>query len=140
MDKTKIFMVVTAIISMICFNFNKLLHIVLSTICDNIYDTSVPVYGPYMRVKPIRLQLATIDNEICTNKMELLLNWYWDTDIGGITTSNILMQGRVVSLQYTKKFSDNPTKVYKCIIDTEDQKIIINSVGDDILFEELKFI
>lgn len=140
MDKTNLFMAVTAIISVVSFNFNKILNIILSFICDNIYDESVPVIGPYMNIKPIIVDFAIVDQQVCTNKINLLMNWYWDTDIGGITTSDILIKGNNVAIQYRKKYSDRPSKVYKCIIDVENKKIIRGTDTSDILFEELKMI
>lgn len=134
------FMMVTAVISVVCFNFNKILHFVLSLVCDNIYDESVPVFGPYMNVKPIILELAMVDQQVCTNKMNLLMNWYWNTDIGGITTSDILVKGNNIAIQYRKKYSECPSKVYKCIINIENQKITQGDKTTDILFEELKMI
>lgn len=140
MDKVKIFMTVTALISVICFNFNRALYVVLCWICKNLRDDSIPVYGPYMRVKPISILFAITDKQTCTNKIKLLTNWYWDNDIRGLTLSHLPVDGRIIAINYTKKYSNNPYQVHKCIINTVTEKIVIDEKENDIIFEELKMI
>jgi hypothetical protein len=134
-------MYITAFISIVCFNFNKVLNMVLTLICDNMYDDVVPVFGPYMNMTPIVIEYAVVDNVECTNKLKLLTNWYWNSDIGGILTSNILLKGEKIAIQYKKKYSENqPDKTNICIINIKKNKVTIENKTKNILFEELKII
>ena len=137
--KTKAFLCVTAVISIVCFNFNKVLYTVLSFICTTFNDNSSPVHGPYMNIKPIIIDLAMIDDNVCTNKLNLLVNWYWDCDIDGILTSNLLLPGRHIIIQYRKKYN-NSNKTYRLYIDRDRNTITRGRTINNILFEEIKLI
>jgi hypothetical protein len=150
MGKTEVFMVITAIISVLCFNFNKFLNYILTMVSDNMYDESVLVYGPYMKSKPVVVDRVLIDEEVFTNKMCLLLNWKWNFDISGITLSDIriLKQDATVMVLYYKKKHENSDKSYGIEIDFVDNTVTkINTPGDTvekntvrILFEEVRLI
>jgi hypothetical protein len=138
MDKTKMFMMATAIISMICFNFNKLLKFILLLVFENIYDESVIVYGPYMKSKPIVVEMVMIDENIYTNKSRLLLNWNWDFDIMGFLTSDILMMkpdALNMAIQYKKKYGD--CQIHNVFIDLKKNTITKNGNTENIVFEEI---
>lgn len=140
MNKTTIFMSVTAIISTICFNFNKIIDYILMFINENLYDDSVIPYGPYMKTKPIDVELVMIDEHIFTNKMKLLLNWKWNFDISGITMSDILLlkpHAKILVLQYTKKYSKTPSQTTTIKINIANNTILENDTIGEILFGEI---
>jgi hypothetical protein len=113
MGKTKVFMAITAIISVLCFNFNKLLNYILTMVSDNMYDESVLVYGPCIKSKPIVVLNALIDGKVFTNKTDLLLNWKWDFDISGITLSDILIlkhDASIMLIHYNNKNVNDGTQ------------------------------
>ena len=133
--KTKLFLFITYIISYVCFNFNKVLREILVLVCTNIYDTSVPVIGPYMRAVPIDIKEASLDGVPYTNKMKLIINWYWDGDINGISMSDLLVNGDILRLRYIIKTS-HTTTMKCCTINIKNNTIN----GDDILFGELDLV
>ena len=140
MNKTTLFMSVTAIISTICFNFNKIIDHILMFTNENLYDDSVIPYGPYMKTKPINVELVMIDEHIFTNKMNLLLNWKWNFDISGITMSDILLlkpDAKILVLQYTKKYSKNTSQTHTIKINITDNTIFDNDTLSEILFGEI---
>ena len=140
MDKTKMFMMVTTIISVVCFNFNKILETILSLIFENVYDESVLLYGPYMNSKPITVECVMIDAHVYTNKTRLLLNWKWNFDMFGFMTSDILMMKPDASsmvLQYKKKYGICPSQTHTIIVDFKNNTITENGKTNDILFEEI---
>jgi hypothetical protein len=140
MDKTKMFMVVTAMISVVCFNFNKILETVLSLVFENVYDESVLLYGPYMKSKPITVECVMIDVHVFTNKTRLLLNWRWDFDILGFTTSDILMMKPDASsmvIQYKKKYGPCPSQTHTVTVDFKNNTVTEKGKTSDILFEEI---
>lgn len=135
----KIFMAVTAFISIVCFNFNKILHVAFTFLFNNIYDNSILTYGPYMRSMPVIVDLATIDGQVYTNKTILLFNWKWNFDISGITTSDLLIlkdDASNMTLHYKKKYPSGEI-INKINIDFKNKKITQNDVVDDIVFEEI---
>jgi hypothetical protein len=139
MDKARLFIIITAIISFISFNFNKILDIVLSFISDKIYDTSVFIYGPYMKSIPITIEYAIIDEYIYTNKTMLLLNWKWSFDILGFTTSDILLlkpDASIMILQYSKKYGLDK-QMHTICIDFKNNIVSENGITKDIMFEEI---
>jgi hypothetical protein len=140
MNKTKMFMTVTAMISIVCFNFNKILKTVLSLVFDNMYDESVLVYGPYMKSKPVSVDCVMVDAYVFTNKTRLLLNWKWDFDMRGFSTSDILMMKPEASsmvLQYKKKYGENPYKTHTITVDFNNNTLTEKGKTSDILFEEI---
>ena len=140
MDKTKIFMYVTTIISVICFNFNKILDYIISSVSKNMYDESVLTYGPYIKSNPIVIELAMIDEHIYTNKTQLLLNWKWNFDILGFTTSDILIlkhDAIQMVIQYRKKYDQCKSQLYVMSIDLKKNTVTQNGKTTDILFEEI---
>lgn len=140
MDKTKIFMTVTAMISIVCFNFNKLLECILSFVSENMYDESVLPYGPYMKSKPVIIERAMIDEHIYTNKTRLLLNWRWDFDISGFTTSDISViknKAEHMVIQYKKKYDRCSPQLHTIAIDFKNNTITQNGKTEDILFGEI---
>ena len=140
MDKTKIFMAVTAMISIICFNFNKILECMLSFVSENVYDESVLPYGPYIKSKPVIVERVMIDEHIYTNKARLLLNWRWNFDMFGFTTSDILIlkpDAAHMVLQYKKKYSQCPSQLHTITVDLKNSTVTQNGKTGDILFEEI---
>ena len=124
--KTQVFLIVTSFISFVGFNFNKILRIVLSLVCDNLYDQSVPTIGPYKTTVPISVISATIDGTDCTNKMRLIFNWYWDGDVNGIMLSQLPIDGNILEIRYTIKTAPSPADcdiVRICVIDLEKNKV-----------------
>ena len=137
---SKVFMGATAIISFLCFKFNIILRVVLSTIFRNIEDESVPVIGPNIKSKPVYIDIAIVDGQICTNKLRLLTNWLWDYDFGGIYMYDIPSDFSSLSIRYRKIFSEDPMKYHLCVIKATDKKMIINGKTRDIVFEEISLI
>jgi hypothetical protein len=138
MDKTKMFMMLTAMLSIVCFNFNKILDSILSFVFENLYDDSILTYGPYMKSKPIIIETVMIDKKIYTNKTTLLLNWKWDFDIMGFLTSDILLlkpNATIMVMQYKKKYTDS--LFHTIMIDFENNTITENSETKDIMFGEV---
>jgi hypothetical protein len=133
-------MAITAMISIVCFNFNKILKFILSLIFANLYDESVIVYGPYMKSKPIIIERAMLDEYIYTNKSSLLLNWKWDFDIMGFLTSDILMMkpdAINMIFQYRKKYGDNSSQLHTIYIDFKNNTVTENGITKNIVFEEI---
>lgn len=134
------FMAVTAMISIMCFNFNKVLDTVLSLVFENMYDESVLLYGPYMKSKPITVECVMIDAHVFTNKTRLLLNWKWNFDILGFTTSEILMMKPNASsmvIQYKKKYGEKPNQIHTITVDVKNNTITEKGKTSGILFEEI---
>lgn len=140
MNNTKIFMTITAIISIVCFNFNKVLDCILSFVANNVYDESVLSYGPYIKSNPITVKRAMIDTNMYTNKTKLLLNWKWNFDMSGFTTSDILLlkpDASKMILQYVKNYGGEPDLIHTLNINFENSTIIENGITRDIMFEEI---
>ena len=134
-------MVATAILSVVYFNFKRVLRAVLWWVCAYVEDGVVPCYGPYMYVRPITVDLAMVDGETCTNRVNLLLNWYWDTDIDGVVLSDLLVPGRRIAICYKKRFSSGPGVVHTCVVDVEGGRVAFDGEGGvDVMFEELKLL
>lgn len=128
--KEELFAYYTFLLSYICFNFNRLKKIILSTISfylddDKVYPINPPGWFPYHYKNPVRVVEAKVDGKKFTNKMQLILNWYWDNDTRGISVANILTDGLNISIHYI--LSGNQ---YKINIDLN--KKTIN--GNDITF------
>jgi hypothetical protein len=137
MIKVKIFMAVTSIISVLCFNFNKLLDNILTLVCFVIYDEYIPVWGPYMRSCPVIVTHALVDGQTCTNKFQLILNWYWDFNLNAFTIDNINMlhpKSEVVIFGYINKYEKNGGKINRCEINLKNNIIDINNTTNDIVF------
>ena len=145
MIKRQVFMAVTAFISIICFNFNKITSEIIKFISSNIYDDSVVYWGPYVKSIPIEIFSAYTNDsayKICTNKIKLLLNWKWDFDIQGITTTDIKLLGTHVeflTINYKKKHSNEH---FTCNIDLKNNTISIKKdkqpVFKKITFNEIR--
>jgi hypothetical protein len=138
MNTTKLFMMVTAMISIVCFNFNRILEFVLELIFENIYDESVLVYGPYAKSIPITVERVMIDEHVYTNKSRLLLNWKWDFDIMGFLTSDILIMKPDTSnmvIQYKKKYGDR--NLHTMALNFENNTITENGTVKNIMFNEV---
>lgn len=134
------FMMVTAMISIVCFNFNKLLEFVMALVFENIYDESILSYGPYMKSKPIVVERVMVDTHVYTNKSRLLLNWKWDFDIMGFLVSDILIMKPDASgmiLQYKKKYGECPSQLYTIALDFKNNTVTENGTPRDILFGEV---
>lgn len=133
-------MTITAMISIVCFNFNKILNHILLFVFEHIHDESVLTCGPYMKSKPITVEKAIIDEHIYTNKSNLLLNWKWDFDIMGFTSSNLLIMkpnANVMILQYKKHYGIYSSKLHTISIDFKNSTITENGIIKDIMFEEI---
>lgn len=127
-------------ISVVCFNFNKILGTVLSLVFENVYDESVLLYGPYMKSKPITVERAMIDEHVYTNKTRLLLNWKWNFDMLGCTTSDLLMMkpdASAMVLQYKKKYGQRPLQNHTVTVDFKNNTVTNKGKTSDILFEEI---
>lgn len=103
--KEEVFAYYSFLLSYICFNFNRLKKYILSTIScylddDQVYSINPPKWLPGHYKNPVRVVEATVDGKKMTNKMQLILNWYWDNDIRGISVANILTNGVHVSIHY----------------------------------------
>jgi hypothetical protein len=145
--KLQMFAAVTYIISYVCFKFNTISHLIVSMICEYLDDECVPTYGPYMYRKPVNVRSAFVDGRKCTNKVELLLNWYWDADINGIMTTDILVQGSKVVMTYdvnplltTREYTTPDTR--RCMLDRGNNMFYKldshnRSSGRSVLFNEL---
>ena len=139
MSKTKAFMAITSILTVISFNFNILLNLLLRFIFENICDESTPIFGISEKSKPININYAMVDSKIYTNKMRLLLNWKWDFDINGFTMTDISLlnpNAKKVALQYTKK---NDNIKYIININVENSSIIQKNKITPIQFGEISF-
>ena len=130
-------MLVTAIVSFISFNFNKLLHMVISWICNNMNDESVPTWGPYRSVLPITPTWAMVDKKPCINQIKLLLHWFWNPDMGGISTSDILIRGEIIQIEYEKKYTTDHVKKHICLINTSARNIMMDGNIKSIMFGEV---
>ncbi len=140
MNKTSVFMAITTMISIVCFNFNKILNVVLSFIFENFYDESIFRYGPYMKSKPIIIECVMIDSYIYTNKTKLLLNWKWNFDIAGFITSDVLKlkpDAKLMIMRYRKKYGPNQSHLYTLSINFTDNTMTENNIVKDIMFEEI---
>lgn len=139
MDSAKVFMAVTAFISVVCFNFNICVDAVLKFVFANAYDESTPTLGPYSKSSPIVVHLATAGGAVCTNKVQLLVNWKWDFDIGGIDSGCLdLMGSTKVIVNYRKRYADDGD--HTCVIDTEKKSATIDGATKRILFNEVHLI
>ena len=139
MDKTQIFMILTSVISVICFNFNKVLDYIISLVSENIYDESVYIYGPYYKYKPITIDLVMIDEKIYTNKFRLLMNWKWNFDLSGFVTSDVLLlktKPHNMIIKYRKKQSQDSSPVV-CKVDFINSTVDFDNMVKDIVFEEI---
>ena len=136
-------MVITAFISIICFNFNKITKRVIRFVCSEIDDSSVFSWGPYKKYVPIEILSAYTCKEICTNKLNLFINWNWNCEIPGILDHSLqdLFDATEMVLVFNHK-----KKISICLIDLKNNSYYIQSgldfktVKHNILFGEIKLI
>lgn len=138
LDKTRIFMEITAFISVICFNFNKIIDGVLKFLNTNLDDEHIIVFGPYTKAVPIIIHNAYVNNIPCTNKFKLLASWKWDFDINGLTQNNIRIMGEDVSSIICSYSYRGSEKTYICNIDLKNKVININNRVQRIAFGDIK--
>lgn len=135
MNLTTLFVTITALIASVCIKFDKLIYLCLYYVCKYIEDDKLYPFGPYMKSKPIRISYVLINNLHYTNKMELLMNWKWNFDIGGITCDDILTihpNPEIVIIKYTIKNIE-----HECNISITDNTYKIDLESKDILFGEI---
>lgn len=137
MDKTKIFMAVTAFISIVCFNFNKIITAVIGWVNLNMYDHSIYSWGPYQRSLPVVIREAYVNGTLSTNKVELLLNWRWDFDMNGISGSDLALLGDDIVIVYYCKYLTQPN-ITTCHIDLKNKTVNIDNTQKRIVFDEVK--
>ena len=133
-------MSITAILSIVCFNFNKIVIYLLSTASSCMNDASIVPYGPYMKSKPIIVDLVMIDAVIYTQRTCLLLNWLWDFDISGFTLSDILVlnpESSTMVMQYKKKYGPHKYKIHTIMVDLKQKTIAENGISRQIIFDEI---
>ena len=131
-SKIQLFALVTYVIAYISFNFNKIINTYCYHTCAYLMDDSVIPYGPYQNKIPITVKSAIVDNQKCTNKVRLLMNWYWDYDIDGIMMPNICLEGQHLMIQYTTKNGD----IHRAHIDLVNK--MLNS--EEVMFGELTLV
>ena len=126
----------TAIITSICFKFNNAINFILIFLSGYLQDSTIFVFGPYMKSKPINLLSATIDGICYTNKMNLMLNWKWNFDIKGINVDDIkLLKQDANDVHIIYSYNK---QVYDYKVDITNSKYAVNNESSqDILFEEL---
>ena len=141
MDKTQLFMVITAMVSFIYCHFNKILDYVISEASKNIYDAAIVPLGIHYRSLPLSVKLAMIDGQSYTNKFELMLMWKWDFDIKGFTSDNIQLlkpDAKRLVLQAHPKYG---ASMKEYAIDLVEESITITDdkgqIVHDILFGEI---
>lgn len=151
MDKTKLFMTITAIISFICIRFDKIINCIISTASQNMYDSSIIPIGIHYKSLPINTVLVMIDGETVTNKFKLMMYWKWDFNANGFRIPDIHLikpDAQIVIIRAIPKYT-NEVKHYR--IDLNADTITISdpcsSVSDshrckssstnDILFGEI---
>lgn len=136
----QLFMIVTAFISIACFNFNKVIDLILYYISKCIYDDLVLTFGPYSNSKPIEIKNVLIDGIIFKNKFELMLNWKWDFEFSGISKLdivNIKPDAENVIIEYCQKYGDNSFKIIK--IHMDKNYLVKNNKRNNLLFNEIRF-
>ena len=143
MIKTQIFMAVTAFISIVCFNFNKIISYGIQLVCANMYDDSIITWGPYNKSLPIDIHSAYTNTEICTNKLQLFVNWKWNFDMHGISKSELEEifgpNIQYITIVYCSKHHTKD-KLYTCIIDLKNNTFNIKGVVKRILFDEVRLL
>jgi hypothetical protein len=143
MDKTQIFMSVTAFISIVSFNFNKIISYIIQLLCNNVYDQSILTYGPYYKSLPITIHYVYVDDELYTNRFRLFANWFWEFEIGGVCKldlEKILLKSdeRIILISYSHIL--NSKKIYKLVIDLKNNTTDIGGVVKGISFNQIKFL
>ena len=136
----QLFMTVTAFISIVCFNFNKVIDSILYCISKCIYDDLVLTVGPYGNSKPIEIKNVLIDGIIFKNKFDLMLNWKWDFEFSGISKLdivNIKPDAENVIIEYCQKYNDNSFKIIK--VDMNKNYLVKNNKRNNLLFNEIRF-
>lgn len=137
MNLATLFITVTALLTSICITFNKILNAILYFVCKYLRDDTIYPFGIYMKSKPIHITYASIDNMKYTNKIELLMDWKWNFDFGGITCYDLELiheDPKMVRLCYVLNSVE-----YECSINIPDGVYTINSREKDILFGEICF-
>ncbi len=139
MNKKHVLMPMTAIISILCFNFNKILMTILTFIFEHIYDDMVGCIGPYMKSNPITIEYVVMDSSIYTNKMNLLLNWKWNFDIMGFSVADIKSikpDSKNMTMHYRKKYDHNQN-IHIMDIDFKNKTVTVDKDTREILFNEI---
>jgi hypothetical protein len=104
-------------------------------------DDAITPLGPYTRLLPVVVEVAMVDGAKCTNKFNLLLNWYWDPVIGGFDTKNLLIPGSKFIIKYKRRYSNLPDKTYVCNLDIEQNTCSINrQPHKPLVFDEVKLL
>jgi hypothetical protein len=99
-------------------------------------DDTVPVFA--LRSIPIRVRSAIIDGVQCTQKMRMLLEFYWDHDIEGVLFSDLdPLQGRRLVVSFDMLRKQNIARSGKLDIVRKGNTGTCN--GKSILFNELIF-
>ena len=135
MNLTQLFITVTALLTSICLTFNKVLDTFLYYVCKYTRDSTIYPFGPYIKSKPIQITHASIDNIRYTNKMELMMNWKWNFDFGGITCDDLKLMypdPKKVIIRYTLNNIG-----HNCSIHIADDIYIVDTKTDNILFGEI---
>ena len=135
MNLTTLFITATAILTSLCLTFNKVLDSFIYCICKYLRDSTVYPFGPYLKSKPIHITYASIDNIRYTNKMELMMNWKWNFDFGGITCDDLKLMypdPKKVIIRYTLNNIG-----HNCSIHIADDIYIVDTKTDNILFGEI---
>ena len=138
MMKTEIFMAVTAVISVICFNFNKIIDYCVVFVCTHMNDSSVFPIGPYKNSYPIKIENAASDGNNCINKLKLILSVYWDYDIGGVDVSKLECLGKRLVFTYHEKGRKNIHNKITYNVNLVKKTVVINNGSKQLLsFDEL---
>lgn len=122
--KTQIFYFCTAVLSILCFNFNKIVCWMLYAISRYIPDRYIYPIGPYYR-KTISINYTSIDDVEYTNRFRLLLCWRAvnNTDDFKLLTPN----PKYINIQYNDSYMS---------IDMVENSVIKNNRTVYILFGE----
>ena len=142
----------TYIYTKICFNFQKLVHCCTLCCYGCPCDICVPTCGPHCCSLPVKIKKASIDNKRCTNKIKLMFNCFWNSEVEGMLMNDVKIKGGVLKIQYAKKEKNEKCKSKKkesksgadkknklpkkCDVVINIPKKTIN--GEDILFDEVK--
>jgi hypothetical protein len=140
MDKVKIFMFVTAIISAVVFKFNKFLDIFISLLCEHICDKSMIATGPYINSTPVVIKYAMIDGTDISNKLNFVLNWKWNFDFHGFYVSDIhlISPGAKEFIScFTNKYTGEELMVH---LNFENNVYFKNNIRHNIPFGEIRIL
>ena len=132
---TTLFFTATALFASLCISFNKVIDVFIYYICKYVRDITVYPFGPYLKSKPIHITYASIDNVSYTNKMQLMMNWKWNFDFGGITCDDIKLMysdPKKIIIRYTLNDIE-----HNCSIHIAEDIYIIDTKTSNILFGEI---